>query len=67
MRIAEYPSLHSRIPNSTFRIGMVGLDRFELSTSRLSGVRSNQLSYRPLKGIFKPSLTGLLKPVFPYL
>ncbi len=26
---------------------MVGLDRFELSTSRLSGVRSNQLSYRP--------------------
>ncbi len=27
---------------------MVGLDRFELSTSRLSGVRSNQLSYRPL-------------------
>ena len=28
---------------------MVGLDRFELSTSRLSGVRSNQLSYRPIK------------------
>ncbi len=28
---------------------MVGLDRFELSTSRLSGVRSNQLSYRPCK------------------
>jgi hypothetical protein len=26
---------------------LVGLDRFELSTSRLSGVRSNQLSYRP--------------------
>ena len=26
---------------------MVGLDRFELSTSPLSGVRSNQLSYRP--------------------
>ena len=25
----------------------MGLDRFELSTSRLSGVRSNQLSYRP--------------------
>ena len=25
----------------------VGLDRFELSTSPLSGVRSNQLSYRP--------------------
>ena len=29
--------------------GMVGLGRFELPTSRLSGVRSNQLSYRPPK------------------
>ena len=28
---------------------MVGLDRFELSTSRLSSARSNQLSYRPEK------------------
>ena len=28
---------------------LVGLDRFELSTSRLSGVRSNQLSYRPAR------------------
>ena len=27
---------------------MVGLNRLELSTSRLSGVRSNQLSYRPM-------------------
>ena len=26
---------------------MVGLGRFELPTSRLSGVRSDQLSYRP--------------------
>ena len=26
---------------------VVGLDGFEPSTSRLSGVRSNQLSYRP--------------------
>jgi hypothetical protein len=26
----------------------VGLARFELATSRLSGVRSNQLSYRPI-------------------
>ena len=26
---------------------MVGLDRFELSTSPLSGVRSSHLSYRP--------------------
>jgi hypothetical protein len=28
---------------------MVGLGRFELPTSRLSGVRSNQLSYRPIQ------------------
>jgi hypothetical protein len=28
----------------------VGLGRFELPTSRLSGVRSNQLSYRPSAG-----------------
>ena len=30
-----------------FRL-VVGLDRIELSTSPLSGVRSSQLSYRPL-------------------
>ena len=29
---------------------LVGLGRFELPTSRLSGVRSNQLSYRPRQG-----------------
>ena len=28
---------------------MVGLERLELSTSRLSGVRSNHLSYRPAR------------------
>ena len=28
--------------------GVVGLGRFELPTSPLSGVRSNQLSYRPV-------------------
>ena len=36
------------IPGSLFKEKVVGLDRFELSTSRLSGVRSNQLSYRPI-------------------
>ena len=36
---------------------MVGLGRFELPTSPLSGVRSNQLSYRPI--ISGPSLAGL--------
>ena len=37
-------------PGTTPRDGtgeMVGLGRFELPTSPLSGVRSNQLSYRP--------------------
>ena len=29
-------------------VELVGLGRFELPTSPLSGVRSNQLSYRPL-------------------
>ena len=34
----------------TIPIRMVGLGRFELPTSPLSGVRSNQLSYRPQSG-----------------
>src|SRR5207237_4753530 len=49
-------------------IRMVGLGRVELPTSRLSGVRSNQLSYRPL--VFsaphfnaKKSHTSLLRSV----
>ena len=32
---------------------LVGLGRFELPTSPLSGVRSNQLSYRPNTGELK--------------
>ena len=35
------------VPASRGSKGMVGLGRLELPTSRLSGVRSNQLSYRP--------------------
>jgi hypothetical protein len=38
------------------RPAMVGLGRFELPTSRLSGVRSNQLSYRPRTGNYADSL-----------
>jgi hypothetical protein len=39
------------IQHSAFNIreALVGLGRFELPTSRLSGVRSNQLSYRPVR------------------
>lgn len=36
---------------------MVGLGRFELPTSPLSGVRSNQLSYRPA---FRPDDSRLI-------
>ena len=39
-----YPS-----PALYITIKVVGLVRFELTTSRLSGVRSNQLSYRPTR------------------
>ena len=37
-----------QIRNSQIGNALVGLGRVELPTSRLSGVRSNQLSYRPL-------------------
>ena len=43
-QLSEGPIL---IDRST-RLRMVGLGRFELPTSPLSGVRSNQLSYRPI-------------------
>jgi hypothetical protein len=36
------------VANPRHRTRMVGLGRFELPTSPLSGVRSNRLSYRPL-------------------
>ena len=43
---ATHSLLCERDPNAEIR-KMVGLGRFELPTSPLSGVRSNQLSYRP--------------------
>lgn len=36
------------------RLVMVGLDRLELSTSPLSGVRSSHLSYRPMLALLIP-------------
>ena len=44
--INAHISRYGHVPNKRFE-EMVGLGRFELPTSRLSGVRSNQLSYRP--------------------
>ena len=41
---------------------MVGLERLELSTSRLSGVRSNHLSYRPEFLRFSRSPGSLKEP-----
>src|SRR5262245_52420529 len=43
--VSHTSNLKSEIWKS--EIGLVGLGRVELPTSRLSGVRSNQLSYRP--------------------
>ena len=45
LRLAK-PAL-SQLSYSPREKQLVGLGRFELPTSRLSGVRSNQLSYRP--------------------
>ena len=41
---------------------MVGLGRLELLTSRLSGVRSNQLSYRPILYMVETRRIELLTP-----
>ena len=41
---------------------MVGLGGFEPPTLRLSGVRSNQLSYRPSPGAVSAELAALLRP-----
>jgi hypothetical protein len=50
MKIEEPDRRMSRFANLVAQsILLVGLGRFELPTSRLSGVRSNQLSYRPVR------------------
>ena len=45
---------YSPITTTKF-ISLVGLGRLELPTSPLSGVRSNQLSYRPRASLQSPS------------
>ena len=42
-----FPVLPENPPSASSYCFLVGLGRFELPTSPLSGVRSNQLSYRP--------------------
>src|SRR6516165_3034001 len=44
--VFDFRPLHFWLPVSE-SLTMVGLGRLELPTSRLSGVRSNRLSYRP--------------------
>jgi hypothetical protein len=46
MRTGNCADSSARRPHISV-VRVVGLGRFELPTSRLSGVRSNQLSYRP--------------------
>jgi hypothetical protein len=47
-QLSYAPIYKFQIPRN-LKFERVGLSRFELLTSRLSGVRSNQLSYRPLR------------------
>ena len=46
--------------------GMVGLGGFEPPTSPLSGVRSNQLSYRPVTALDRPKGRGRREPAQAY-
>ena len=50
------PCLPRRRRRRLRRLDLVGLDRLELSTSPLSGVRSNHLSYRPKQFLPKAKL-----------
>ena len=47
-QLSYSPRISSGFVHVTQAPVLVGLSRVELLTSRLSGVRSNQLSYRPV-------------------
>ena len=53
-------------PVSRISRRLVGLERFELSTSRLSSARSNQLSYRPQPDVFTARCRLAPHRVFPH-
>ena len=54
--------MHTTINLTPHNPNLVGLGRFELPTSPLSGVRSNQLSYRP-KLVFEPTAVDSVQSV----
>ena len=54
IRLERHSKFEIENPKSEIRNSLVGLGRVELPTSRLSGVRSNQLSYRPRVSSARP-------------
>ena len=69
-RTADLLDANQALSQLSYSPIMVGLGRLELPTSPLSGVRSNQLSYRPItntqtgilaRSLIGPSLTSLIK------
>ena len=46
-QVSGFWFFNSKLQTRNSQLFLVGLGRLELPTSRLSGVRSNQLSYRP--------------------
>src|SRR5437868_12221376 len=58
MSPTSYRTAPPRVIQTSTALEVVGLGRVELPTSRLSGVRSNQLSYRPLSALPRPYFTA---------
>jgi hypothetical protein len=60
-RTADLLDANQALSQLSYSPIMVGLGRLELPTSPLSGVRSNQLSYRPI--FSRPGLVDLSLPI----